>query len=152
MEDSQEHGTGAALAFGVFTAQLTLLSAAATTLAVEAAVHRLLFGVFAHLWGINGMVVVVTAAGDGVRILTAELALLTTTAMAFVLDATLRILFPCALQASGTIEPVTGILGFGFAHVDPFGSGAARTESRGTFSAELTLFASAAPADGVHTR
>ena len=146
------HGSGAAFAFGIFTAQLTLLTTAAVTLAVEAAVHRLLFRVYAHLWGINGMVVIVTAAGDRVRILTAQLALLTTTTMAFGLDATLRILFPCTLQASGTIEPVTGILGFGFADVDAFGSGAARTESVGIFSAKLTLFAPAALADGVHAR
>jgi len=146
------HGTGAALAFGVFTAQLTLLSAAATTLAVEAAGHCLLFRVDAHLWGIDGMVVVIAAGRNRVCILTAQLTLLTTAAVAFGLHATLDILFPGALQTIGTVDPIAGILGFGLAHVDPFGSGATRIESIGIFSAKLALLASTSPADVFHAR
>jgi len=98
------------------------------------------------------MVVVIAAARNRVCILAAQLTLLTTTAVAFGLHATLDILFPGALQTIGTIDPIAGILGFGLANVDPFGSGATRTESIRIFSAKLALLSSTSPTDVFHAR
>lgn len=57
------------------------------------------------------MIVIITATGDALHIFSAQLTLLATAALAAVLHAGLRILFPGALQALRAIEPTAGILG-----------------------------------------
>ena len=99
-------------------AELTLHPTAATTLAVKAAAYCLLCGVFTNLGGVNGIIVVITTAGNRRCILVAQLTLLTTTAVALGLHATLDVLFPETFQTCFTIDPIAGILGLGLAHVN----------------------------------
>ena len=59
------YGLSAAFAFGVFMAELTLLPTTATIHAVKAAAYCLLCGVFTHLGGVNGVIVVTAAHNQG---------------------------------------------------------------------------------------
>lgn len=108
------HGPSAALSLGVFTAKLTLLSATAMALAVKAAGHGFLLRVFTELGRIHGMIVIITALGDALRIFSAQLTLLATAALAAVIHAGLRIRLPSALQPFGAIKPTAGVLGVHF--------------------------------------
>eukprot|EP00438_Fugacium_kawagutii_P026909 Skav209555 [mRNA] locus=scaffold2497:402057:402491:- [translate_table: standard] len=108
------HGSGAAFAFGILAAELALLPSAAMALVVHAGGHCLFLGGFAHLRGVHGVVVLITAGGNLLRILTAQLALLTTTSLAAGLHTALGIFFPGTLQTLSSIQTITGILGFQF--------------------------------------
>ena len=79
-------------------------------LAVKAAGHGFLLRVFTDLGGLHGMIVIIAATGDALHILSAQLTL-ATAALAAVLHAGLRILFPGALQPLGAIKPTAGVLG-----------------------------------------
>ena len=102
------------------------------------------------------MVCFVTAAGDPLSVLTAQLALLTTATLAGGLHAALRILLPSTSRASGPPDPIAWILGLGFAHVD-LGNyrghllpRAAGLDGLGILATQLTLLSAAAMAEGVH--
>ena len=71
-------------------AQLALLTTTALALAVKAVGNSFLLGVFAHLRRINGVVVLVTAAGDLLNIFAAKLTLLSTAPTALAFDAILH--------------------------------------------------------------
>ena len=152
------HGPGAAFALGIFAAQLALFPATAAALAVETAGHSFLLGVLAHLRRIDGVVVIIAARGDSLSIFTAELALLTTTALARFRDTALGILLPSALQALRAVEPIAGILVLELllsilAHLWRIHRVpvilAAGVDALGVFAAQLALLATAAAAGGL---
>ena len=104
------------------------------------------------------MVVVIAAAGDPLRILTAQLALLPTTTLAAGGHAGLHRLLPGALETFSPIQSIAGALRIGLAHVDVCRHKrqnllrAARLNGLGIFSAQLALLSAAALANGVHAR
>jgi len=91
---------------------LALLTTAAAALAVKAVGNSFLLGVFAHLRRIHGVVVLVTAVGDPLNILVAQLALLATATLAGGRHAALGILLPGALEAFSPVQAIARILGF----------------------------------------
>ena len=89
-------------------------------LAVKAVGNSFLLGVFAHLRRINGVVVLVTAAGDLLNILVAQLALLATATLACSRHAAFGILLPGALEALSAVQAIARILGFEVFFVNGF--------------------------------
>lgn len=155
------HGSSATFTFSIVTAKLTLLSTTATALAVKAACDRFLLGILADLGRVHRVIMVITAAGDPLRILTAQLTLLSTTTLAAGLHACLHTLFPNTLEAFSTIEPTARVLGFQFllgilAHLWGIHRMpvivAARIDALGVFTAQLALLTTTATAAGLHAR
>ena len=148
------HGSSATFTFSIFTAKLALLSTTATALAVETACDRFLLGILADLGRVHRVIMVITAAGDSPRILTAQLTLLTSTTLAAGLHACLHTLLPNTLEAFSTIKAITRTLGL--AHVDlrrHYGQNLLRTaglNGLGILPTKLTLFTTTALAYGVH--
>mmetsp|Transcript_81195 Transcript_81195/g.165376 ORF Transcript_81195/g.165376 Transcript_81195/m.165376 type:complete len:240 (-) Transcript_81195:54-773(-) len=138
------HGSGAALVqdLRIFTAELTLLAAAALALALHAVRHGLGLGVLAALRRFHGMPVIIAAGGHALGVLTAQLALLAPAALAALLHAGLHGFLPDTLQAFGAIDTLTRIFGAGLAHGGLVAPAAALLD-RSVLSAQLTRFSSA---------
>jgi len=91
---------------------LALLTTTAAALAVKAVGNSFLLGVFAHLRRINRVVVLVTAAGNLLNILVAQLALLATATLAGSSHAAFGVLLPGALEALSAVQAIARVLGF----------------------------------------
>ena len=145
------HGASTALIqdLWILAAKLTLLSTTATALAVNTAGDRLCLSIFAHLWWINGVPVVITACSHTCGIFTAELTLFTSTAFATLFHACLDVFLPSTLQGFCPIQTITGVLGSGLAHVR-FIVTTARLNVLGILTAQLALFSSTSTASVVN--
>jgi len=145
------HGASTALIqdLWILAAKLTLLSTTATALAVNTAGDRLSLSIFAHLWWINGVPVVITACSHTCGIFTAELTLFTSTAFATLFHACLDVFLPSTLQGFCPIQTITGVLGSGLAYVR-FIVTTARLNVLGILTAQLALFSSTSTASVVN--